>query len=257
MKDISRKISIQRLAYHMSTFDASIRHHFKVTDPTARHFICPLCLEQEIIFKDNDFLISESFTLEHLPPESIGGFFKTITCTNCNSRQGTDEKVWQDFAKLNAISYGFPVKPLNIRAHTETSKLHKAWMGVYPNGNRYFDFPTEAKFNNPDLKEMLTRYKDGIEDIKLVITIEQEKLNRALLKSAYLICFLTWGYDFTNSENGERMRNVLKGKDDYPINLPITVNFLKEQIQPQVSIIHEPKELETYCVHIVPNVIDI
>lgn len=64
--------------------DKWIREAVAITDVIAKNgagrYLCPLCLDW---FEDFDEL-----TLEHAPPESIGGRHIAITCRDCNSRGG-------------------------------------------------------------------------------------------------------------------------------------------------------------------------
>ena len=48
-------------------------------------YICPLCFD--VFFeKDLDKISTNPLTLEDIPPASLGGKPKTLTCKKCNSR---------------------------------------------------------------------------------------------------------------------------------------------------------------------------
>jgi hypothetical protein len=54
-----------------------------------RTFICPICLRQ-FSESDLDSTSPNMLTIEHAPPESLGGSGGTMTCKECNSVAGTE-----------------------------------------------------------------------------------------------------------------------------------------------------------------------
>lgn len=43
-------------------------------------YLCPICLNQVIYIKDNVLHLTEEFTGDHYPPESVGGRKKALVC---------------------------------------------------------------------------------------------------------------------------------------------------------------------------------
>src|SRR5713226_1588535 len=60
--------------------------HATTEPPSDRFYVCPLCL----CAYDETALESGSLSIEHIPPESVGGGRTALTCKKCNSEGGAD-----------------------------------------------------------------------------------------------------------------------------------------------------------------------
>jgi hypothetical protein len=93
---------------------------------------------------------------------------------------------------------------------------------VNESGELTIEFKPNPNGNTPFLDQWLNKELSG-SNWRANVTIkdtDRHKVTLSLLKSAYLFCFHTWGYDFVFSTVGELMRNVLNGKGEYPIQVP-------------------------------------
>lgn len=222
-------------------------------------YICPLCMENHIfIFHNGAAKISSEFTLDHVPPDVVGGTFKIMTCKACNNNAGNYEG---EFKKLiDLVSLGEKKTDTIISTEVtviETNKTLKTKFRITEQGNPSFYFEENVKKHNKEVKQFLEELHAG-KHKKLKIFIpgyDVLKMQKACLKSAYLICFQNWGYEFAYSKNAELIRKVLKGEIEYPLETPlIFVDRKKFDMPIGVGIISEPLEIQCYYVNMKINI---
>ena len=172
-------------------------------------YICPLCLHAYAIG-------NTELTLEHVPPESVGGKPILITCKACNSNLGADIDVYL----MNELEI---VHNLN---HLDTipQKTKLAFNGVEINAQTTFSktdgftFMISPDNNNPiEFKGFMTEAKNAKKgyEIKVVANITNRKrdydlANIALLKSAYLMAFHELGYMYVLNANTSIIRDQIQ-----------------------------------------------
>ena len=177
-------------------------------------YICPLCLKAYAIG-------NKELTLEHVPPESVGGKPILVTCKTCNSNRGADIDVFltnelEIVHNLNHLDT-IPQKTklafngVEINAQTTFNKTDGFKFMISPNNNSPIEFErfmTEAK-----------NAKEGYE-IKVAAKTTNHKrdydlANIALLKSAYLMAFHELGYMYVLNANTNIVREqILNPKKD-------------------------------------------
>ena len=177
-------------------------------------YICPLCLKAYAIG-------NTELTLEHVPPESVGGKPILITCKTCNSNRGADI----DVCLMNELEI---VHNLN---HLDTipQKTKLTFNGVEINAKTTFSKTNGFRFqispdnNNPiEFEGFMAEAKNAKEgyEIKIVANITNRKrdyelANIALLKSAYLMAFHKLGYMYVLNANTNIVREqILNPKKD-------------------------------------------
>ena len=172
-------------------------------------YICPLCLHVYSISHD-------TLTLEHVPPESVGGKPILITCKACNSNRGADI----DACLKNELEI---VHNLN---HLDTipQKTKLVFNGVEINAQTTFSKTDGFKFminpdnNNPtEFEGFMTEAKNAKEgyEIKVIANItnrnrDYDLANIALLKSAYLMAFHELGYMYVLNANTNIIREQIQ-----------------------------------------------
>lgn len=168
-------------------------------------FICPLCLHTYAIG-------NTELTLEHVPPESVGGKPILITCKACNSNRGADI----DVCLMNELEIVHNLTHLD----TIPQKTKLAFNGVEINAQTTFSKTDGFKLmispdnNNPiEFEGFMTEVKNAKEGykIKIVADITNRKrdydlANVALLKSAYLMAFHELGYMYVLNANTNIIR---------------------------------------------------
>src|SRR5665213_1559947 len=204
---MGNRISNRILSRHFNAFNASLKKHnpkyqeLLLNHPEApmpeHHYICPLCVTQSIAVINGYIHVTAPFSLDHIPPKDIGGRFELLTCKICNNTAGEFEAVLKK--KLGYSAYidkkvGSTIGKIKASIKGGTGQKHKGFLKNDNDGTAFIDFPTKSKENNPDLKFMLDEFGKRDFEIEIEIPVpDEDKLARALLKSADLICFLHWG----------------------------------------------------------------
>ena len=178
-----------------------------------------------------------------------------MTCKDCNNTAGEYEAALLEKIRIHAFSdnkEGAAIKKLSVKKDLSDFSKHKGFMTKDESGTPLLDFPEQAKEHNPELKYMLDQFGQSLQEIHITIkTPDEDKLAKALLKTAYLLCFIHWGYEFIYSETGYKIRKVLHGEEKYPIQLPILfVDKEKQELPIGIGIIQKPEEVQSYYVTI-------
>lgn len=251
---------------HLATYSHTIVHntekHKALIEAAGETFspfnlyVCPLCTQSYFYVGRNEILGNAEFSLDHLPPESVGGAFKVLTCKKCNNEAGYDEA-----ELLRLVTFGsIPDKRRNsILPYTYVinKKTGDRWPVRIIKTESKVDliFDEKAKLHNEKLKKFLSELHNG-EHPQLQIFVgspDLDKISRALLKSAYLICFVWWGYEFVFSKNTELIRKVFKKELIYPTRIPTVWQPLKgkeDPVPPGVSIVSKDRERLAFVVTI-------
>lgn len=193
-------------------------------------YICPLCLHTYAIG-------NTELTLEHVPPESVGGKPILITCKACNSNRGADI----DVCLMNELEI---IHNLN---HLDTipQKSRLAFNGVEINAQTTFSktdgftFMISPDNNNPiEFEEFMTEAKNAKEgyEIKVVANITNRKrdynlANIALLKSAYLMALHELGYMYVLNANTNIIRNQIQNPEKNVIGNAFIIDIKKDVLE--------------------------
>ena len=230
-----------------------------IDEPDHMAYICPLCLQNFIYYIPNELRCSDSFSLDHFPPENVGGRSKTLICKPCNNNAGlTYEGKLSEILEKECFNKKIPMSTLN--ASTTISNVrgwHKGVFGIDKNRNYTFDLTTKEIKNLPELAKWKIQPDSGDWEMKATIKhVDENNLTKSLLKTAYLYCFNHWGYCFVFSKSGELIRQVLNGSIKYPIKIPsIWLDNNQDGIQVEninsgVVFVSEPKELQSIFINV-------
>ncbi len=269
MTDGNINIKPEVIKSHLLTYFKSLKnypdkylHRFFVdTTNPPEHFayICPLCLMNGIIVEQSIGLgMHADFSLDHYPPESVGGVQKILVCKKCNNDAGT----------IYDFSLKEKIQQLAFNSNTPNSSLNSKFIatnltGRYPSkltmdkdGKIEISLKPNLSMHAPFLDEFIEYSKDN-HDYKIELTQktpDEKKVSKALVKTAYLTCFDMWGYEFVFSNTGEMIRKFLNDECEYPvlnpsfwlgsitkaegIRLPLGLCYLKEPTEWQSFIIN-------------------
>lgn len=185
-------------------------------------YICPLCQHVYAIAHD-------ALTLEHVPPESVGGKPILVTCKACNNHLGADLDVYL----MNELEI------LHNLSHLDTipQKSRIAFNGVGINGQTTYSKSDGFKFmispdnNNPiEFEGFIKEARNAKEgyQIKLKANITNRKrnvdlANIALLKSAYLMAFHELGYMYVLNPSTNKVREQILNPKQQLINVPCVI----------------------------------
>jgi hypothetical protein len=216
-------------------------------------YLCPLCLKNHFIKTNSGVIGNSKFSLDHLPPKSAGGTYKVITCKKCNNDSGTSESELEKLLNF-AVDKKKSAAGISLKVQVRDPGTGKSIQGFFhnKNGEGEIRFDENKKKYNRDYVDFLSKlHSKKLEELKIEVPLQDEKkVERALLKSAYLLCFVWWGYEFVFSENGALIRDVIAGEKDYPCHVPL--NWLeKEAIRPNgISIMQDGNERIAFLVNI-------
>ena len=182
-----------------------------------RTFICPICLRQ---FSEGD-LDSKSLnmlTIEHAPPESLGGSGGTMTCKECNSVAGTEIDAYLVGRLRELDSRGF-LPNTETRARVTSGDITvQGKITVDKDG--IMTMTHDAKHNHP---VKLANFIDRVgPDSNPIIHIEFANKNNkisfhrwqiGLLKTAYLLLFKKFGYAFILDKVYDPIRQQIHNPD--------------------------------------------
>lgn len=194
-------------------------------------YICPICLDQ---FSIDDIVSSNSknfLTEEDAPPDKLGGSRIALTCKRCNSKAGHEI----DIHLINRI------RMLDNSRYYQGSK-HEGFVDFKGNriqteitsdGNGTLQLLHKFKNNNPTtLEKFIDKVKDSVGDL---LNLKQKdlkndsgKVNKALLKTSYILTFSKFGYIFLLDKFYNEIRQQISDN-----NTPFSGhNFLGEQFKP-------------------------
>lgn len=204
-KKYSSNWSIIRPLYNFGSLNEKLNSEYKVG------VMCPLCMRVH----DRSSLNQNTenpLTLEHCPPEELGGKPKLLLCKKCNSTTG-------HALDIKLMEY-LNVKPFNLgeaesSVVLQNTKLKSGELDV--NGTAEFtrvnsnSFAIDLKLGTKEKyrKERLNRIleSDSFQiEYKPHTTPESSVVNAALLKIAYLLAFHKFGHLFILNPNYDNVR---------------------------------------------------
>ena len=180
-------------------------------------YLCPLCLKHFFYLKENEFYENQEFTEDHFPPESVGGKQTVLVCAPCNSFYGRD----LDYTLKEYLSFKRFIAQKD-KAPYPTKISYFGIPGNY-NQNLYWEngsLVKEVNFKKYRLiKNWIFDFKKESWNFSLKITAPSEqKIQKALLRTAYLLCFTNWGYDFAYSQTAKHIRETIAGNENHPLS---------------------------------------
>ncbi len=200
---------------------------------------CPICLR---IFSRED-LKHGDLTLEHIPPEKLGGKVRTVTCRKCNNYAGTelDSHLVQK-SRLDTFSSGNSDYP--IKAKVTVNNVVALPIDLTFDENRGYLMvpPVRVRKKSPEQVEAFTQELQ--EDISTILNISFNAYSNintraALLRIAYLWAFSIFGYGFIINPNLDLIRQQIQNphenilgsnwgiwEQDFPDNL-LGINLIK------------------------------
>lgn len=242
MSENKRKILFNRFS---NNFEWLIQdQRVKIDHPIdAGMYMCPLCAR---LFKETDLSqkLKNPLTLEHVPPDSLGGKARILSCKECNSTSGDsmdkqllNKQLQWDFTSLLPGAKTKTQFDLNGNKVNGTLEIDK-------NGAWIFKFSTahsDPKMTGPFKKDLLSKKN------KLTFTkndkIETKLVEVAMLRIAYLYAFSFFGHGFLLSPTIAKVREQIKNpkKNILPRPYWIVYDFSKDL--EGINFIKEPNEI--------------
>jgi hypothetical protein len=214
-------------------------------------YICPLCVNQLLFIRDNLLHMTTDFSADHFPPDSVGGKRKALVCTDCNSQFGKTI----DFAlpaglKVNSSLKGNGESPwkLQLQGSKSVYNLAASWKTDL--------IALKDNQKKSHLLQEFMKAAKNMEETGQAVTFNMkiklppaELVSKSLLKAAYLY-FFTWsGYEFIFSETASKIRKVLLGQLDHPLeNLGVFYDQQLGQVEEGICALTEPKACKSFFV---------
>jgi hypothetical protein len=207
---------------------------------------CPLCMK----FFERSALnqqLKNALTLEHVPPEKLGGKPKILLCKICNSGTGHDVDV-------NLMDY-LKVAPFNNRENQSTVTLQNTILkaGEFEvKGKFTFKRETENSFSyvlhaDDDYRKGRQKVIESASEMQIIYkpheTPSRQLVHIALLKIAYLLSFAKFGHSFSANPNYDLIRKQILNPND---NVLPTRGVLETKTIPRHTgfhIVEQPIEI--------------
>jgi hypothetical protein len=212
--------------------------------PAGRHYLCPICLRAN----NEEALAQKLITVEHVPPENIGGRAMLLTCKDCNNTAG---HLFDCHLRGEADLLGFAagdVQDLPIRFTTASgranAKLHAAGNGyvVRLSGKGFNETDRSGVYADLDAATIGEAWKDFSFQIRFR-PYNPRRAATAWLRTAYLAAFAKLGYRYVLRPELDGVRRKLLNPD---VKEPSA--FLvrwPDDIGPDLVLIDEPAEFRS------------
>lgn len=256
-------ISDEYIGRHFQLFDASFKEFTGLRaiaeglEESQRFYIyvCPSCLENRLVVHQNTLRWIGQFTKDHYPPQSVGGKKTILVCDKCNNTAGRDyDHILEKWLHWQAFSARVPnaTLPLKRTTITNVTGYYGGNVTIGADGLVCIDVKGHKKPVAP-LDKWMEHSKTNLNYSITTTFFESQPalIARALLKSAYLYAFKSFGYQFALSQHGQKLRGVIGGAGLYPIPSGYLVNEGGNMPIPEGLIyIQAPKEWQSLAVAI-------
>lgn len=220
-------------------------------------YLCPICLEQGIMFVDSPFSkFTVEFTEDHYPPKSVGGKNTVLVCKLCNSKAGhAFDYTLQEHVQHLSFQKRIPGSAINSKSIIDGVGIFKGKMVIDQRGEVKVNLKNREGDPIRPLDQWIEFSKTNFDwSIKLQFhTPHDEKVERALLHAAYLTCFEYFGYEFIFSAAGQHMRNVFGGIERYAadvLDLNLDQDITLGKLPLGLVFISSPRNLHSMAVTI-------
>lgn len=190
-------------------------------------YICPICLEQ---FQKSDLISSDSknfLTEEDAPPAKLNGWRIALTCYQCNSKAGhqIDHHLIHRIREIDESKF-HKDSVQSVRVAFEDTYINSE---ITSEGNGLLSILHRIDNNNPTtLDRFIYQLKNKTLGRILNMSlkkkkIEDNKVEKALLKTNYIVTFSKFGYIFLLDSFYQTMRDEIKNPD-LPTNGHLMIN---------------------------------
>jgi hypothetical protein len=222
---------------------------FNLEGPKVSGYICPLCFkifDRQGLSREYD----DHLTLEDVPPKSLGGNVKLLTCKICNNEQGSSlDKHLKEQLLTKDFLFGIP----NVKRKAKFNVDNKWKIGGTIHNTEAGGFKLLAIEANSHEEHYHRIFKKGdikIENINFTIFGEYKK-NRAQiakLRVAYLWLVSKFGYASLINPNMHVVRKQIQNykSKEYKVFGLTDIDFPSEF--EGINFITKPKELRSFAV---------
>jgi hypothetical protein len=230
-------------------------------------YLCPLCFN--VFFEEDLQSNLENFlTLEDIPPKSLGGKPRALTCKKCNSKSGHDLDVhllnnlldidvnsFLPNSKSNAV---FELSGNKVNGTIEIEEDGKMKLNLQTNrsnpieANKFIsDFSPSKTLYNPFFhrnEALENGFQSPTFNLKFKNNFNERRAEIALLRIAYLIGFSSFGNGFLINPGLYKVREQILKPDE---NILPKVFLIKYDFPTElegINIITLPKDLQCFLI---------
>jgi hypothetical protein len=205
------------------------------------HFGCPLCYR---VFKKVDNL-GELVAEEHVVSKQLGGRIVTLTCRSCNSEHGTK----LDAHLVQRVRIEANKRPMRTRFKMGTVAFGAEMYGRMEPGSPIKIAGVRKQSDPRQVEEVKRLLREG-RTINLNVNLGYNE-NRslvALVRSAYLLMFRTFGYRYVLDSSAKVVREQLQNP---PQKMPVLSGIMWRITEPvppgnTLTIMHTPESIRSF-----------
>jgi len=231
---------------------ANVKRHPDVhmVPDVADAFICPLCSDY---FTREALQEPQALTVEHVPPESLGGNTTTLLCGECNHSAGTT-LVSALKKELHAKDFDDRVtgSSLEVRYSPRPMVWLPATVSFADDQSLVLKGDLNPKRSSPEARKKLKELQlsNQVSDITFMHKRPGRlKVNIALLYVAYLQAFRKFGYGYMISPQAQQVREQIRNPTAEILPRAWTLdNFVFPEECVGINLIVKPQELRSFLV---------
>ena len=212
-------------------------------------YVCPMCIrgfKKESLIQENQ----NPLTLEDLPPRSVGGNPKILTCKECNSKSGhLFDHLILGSLKTESFLKRIPNSERESSITLKEGSRYKAITKI--SGDQGFKFLIQTK-DSSRLKDAFKEIQKNWDGYKFNFTFHgpsQNKLRIAYLRIGLLLAYYYFGNRLILEQNYHKIRNYIN--DSTNNTLPHDgVLFIpsSQKILPGLHLLRNPDALRSYLI---------
>jgi hypothetical protein len=215
--------------------------------PFAPFYVCPICWTAFSL----GALAAGELTLEHVPPESVGGDELALTCRTCNNDAGakSDSHMRREADVYDFFARG-TVRDLKVDLRISPDIRLPGRVSVSGNSMTFFGKPKAARRGTDKRLEAHMKrvvVGDGWKDFTFHMDFPSYSPKAAAaswLRSAYLAFFAALGYHFIVRSELDLVRHRIRNPEhDEPTHFRM---YLPEALKPGLAYVDSPDVFRSY-----------
>lgn len=213
-------------------FDYYLNAFRQIYPKPTDEFLCVLCWKHWINRADAES--GESVSLEHVPPDSVGGVELCLTCTRCNNTFGSVAE--SEVKKADKISQAFDgdTKSDGVYGKLDDVPAKFSW-------GKETGFLFEILSDHPPHKEQLENNVRLGRETKFTFGMYRPQLERVgRVKSAYLAMFAKFGFSYASDIRLDAIRYQLQAPRKNRVDVPVMGLPQSEHAANSIVIIQKP-----------------
>jgi hypothetical protein len=212
--------------------------------PTSEHwYLCPLCLDG---FTIEELTVSKYLTVEHVPPEQLGGHELILTCRRCNNSQGS---------AFDAHAHKQQEISLFLSGKSESPQRAKLTFGditttvdMYVNGRSgmlFVEIPNRSDPEEVRRMNQLAERRETPSDFDGFTIVPRLRYNPdrariSWIRTAYLAAFALFGWSYILQPSLDPIRDQLQNPSANTLPLLSSYNPAGDPERHELWVIKKP-----------------